>query len=175
MNRAITIRDARPEDARAIAEVHVEGWRWGYRDILPAEHLASLSIDEREADWHQGLIDPAPGSARFVAIDDAGVVGFAGIGLADDDFAPPPSGAAELYAIYVREAAKRTGVGRALIERATDAMRANGSRHAVLWVFEANDRARRFYEAVGWSPDGARAEHRFDGGSRPVLRFAREL
>ena len=29
----VAIRAARPEDAHAIAEVHVEGWRWGYRDI----------------------------------------------------------------------------------------------------------------------------------------------
>lgn len=175
MSRTVAIRDAGPEDARAIAEVHVEGWRWGYRDILPDEQLASLSVDEREAVWLQGLNDPMPGTARFVAVDDGHVVGFIGTGPAEDDFAPPPPDAAEVYAIYLREAAQGTGVGRALLDRATDAMRANGSRHAVLWVFEANDRARRFYEAAGWAPDGERAEHRFDGGSRPVLRYVRDL
>ena len=175
MSRTVAIRDARPQDARAVAEVHVEGWRWGYRGILPDEHLDGLSVDEREAVWLHGLNDPVRGTGRFVAVDDDHVVGFIGTGPGDDDFAPPPPGAAEVYAIYLREAAQGTGVGRALLERATDAMRANGYRHAVLWVFEANDRARRFYEAAGWSPDGARAEHRFDGGSRPVLRYARDL
>ncbi len=175
MSRTVAIREARPGDARAIAEVHVEGWRWGYRGILPDEHLASLSVDEREAVWLQGLIDPMPGTARFVAVDDGHVVGFIGTGPAEDDFAPPPPDAAEVYAIYLLEEVQRTGVGRALIERATEGMRAGGSRHAVLWVFEPNDRARRFYEAAGWAPDGAHAEHRFEGGSRPVMRYARDL
>jgi GNAT superfamily N-acetyltransferase len=175
MSRTVAIREARPGDARAIAEIHVEGWRWGYRDILPGEHLDGLSIDEREAVWLQGLTDPTPGTARFVAVDDGHVVGFVGTGPAEDDFAPPPPDAAEVYAIYLLEEVQGMGVGRALIDRATEAMRANGSEHAVLWVFEANDRARRFYEAAGWAPDGERAEHRFDRGSRPVLRYARDL
>jgi len=175
MSRTVAIREARPDDARAIAEVHVEGWRWGYRDILPDEHLASLSVDERETRWLAGLTDPVPGVVRFVAVDADRVVGFVSAGPSEGDFAEPPPGAAEVHAIYLREEVQGTGVGRTLLDRVTDAMRANGSRHAVLWVFEANDRARRFYEAAGWAPDGERAEHRFDGGSRPVLRYARDL
>ena len=175
MSRTVAIREARPSDARAIAEVHVEGWRWGYRDILPDGYLDGLSIDERETRWHTGLSDPVPGVIRFVAVDADRVVGFVSAGPSEGDFAEPPAGAAEVHAVYLREEVQGTGVGRALLERVTDALRASGSRHAVLWVFEANDRARRFYEAAGWSPDGAHAEHRFDGGSRPVMRYARDL
>ena len=101
-------------------------------------------------------------------------------GPSEGDFAEPPPGAAEVHAIYLLEEVQGTGVGRALLERVTEAMRANGYRHAVLWVFEANDRARRFYEAAGWSPDGERAEHRFDARepagaavrAGPVIRSA---
>jgi len=169
------IRRARPTDARAIAEVHVAGWRWGYRGILPDEHLDGLSVSEREARWADGLTEPVLGVSRFVAVDRGRVVGFVAAGPSDGDFAEPPIGAAEVGAIYLLEEVQGTGVGRALLERATEAMRTNGYRHAVLWVFEANDRARRFYQAAGWFPDGAHAEHRFDGGSRPVLRYARDL
>lgn len=108
-------------------------------------------------------------------MDGGRVVGFVSAGPSEGDFAEPPPGAAEVHAIYLLEEVQGTGVGRALLERVTDALRADGSRHAVLWVFEANDRARRFYEAAGWSPDGAHAEHRFDGGIRQVLRYARDL
>ncbi len=176
MSRTVAIREARPSDARAIAEVHVEGWRWGYRGILPDEHLDGLSVDEREA-----RLAPGPHRSdawrRAVRCRRRRLMWSASsaTGPREDDFAPPPPDAAEVYAIYLLEEVQRTGVGRALLERATEAMRANGYRHAVLWVFEANDRARRFYEAAGWSPDGERAEHRFDGGSRPVLRYARDL
>ena len=33
----VVIREATPDDARAIAEVHVASWRWAYRDDLPAD------------------------------------------------------------------------------------------------------------------------------------------
>ena len=53
----VTIRAATVADARAIAEVHVEGWRWGYRDLLPATVLDALDVDEREAWWAANLTD----------------------------------------------------------------------------------------------------------------------
>ena len=35
-----------------------------------------------------------------------------------------------------------------------DALAQAGYRQATLWVLESNERARRFYEAAGWWPDG---------------------
>ena len=43
----VVIREATPDDARAIAEVHVASWRWAYRGDLPAEFLDGLSVDDR--------------------------------------------------------------------------------------------------------------------------------
>ena len=65
---------------------------------------------------------------------------------------------AEVYAVYVRSDLLRRGVGRALLERAVDHLRADGAADLVLWVFERNAPARAFYEALGWRPDGARQE-----------------
>jgi len=42
------IRPATPEDARAIAEVHVASWRYAYRGLLPDDVLDRLSVEERE-------------------------------------------------------------------------------------------------------------------------------
>ena len=175
MSPGATLRPAGPEDARGIAEAHIDGWRWGYRNILPAEVLDALSVEDREAIWLGALRQPVEGAHRFVAIEDGRVVGFVSCGPADDDFAPPPPDAAEVHALYVREAAVGRGLGRALLGQATDAMRHDGVDLAVLWVFEANDRARRLYGAAGWRPDGTLGEHRFHGGTRPVLRYARDL
>ena len=38
------ISRASPEDAYAIAKIHVDSWREAYRTILPAEYLAALSV-----------------------------------------------------------------------------------------------------------------------------------
>jgi GNAT superfamily N-acetyltransferase len=172
----VTIRAATPADARAIAEVHVEGWRWGYRDLLPAAVLEGLDVTEREAWWIANLADPSLRSDRVVAerVDDV-IVGFAACGPADAGLAPPPAGAGELFAIYLRDGSQGTGVGRALLAAARVAMRGSGFTTAVLWVFEANTRARNFYEADGWALDGVTSTYRFAGGERPVVRYATAL
>lgn len=172
-----TIREATAADARPIARVHVEGWRWGYRGLLPDETLATLDVDERERWWTGILGGDAGRSTRFVATDDGGrVIGFVSCGPASsDEDVPPPEGAGEVYAIYLLDGVQGTGVGRGLLARAMHALRGNGFEHAVLWVLEANDRSRRFYEAAGWAWDGTRSDHLFDRDTRPIVRYSVSL
>jgi hypothetical protein len=47
----IVIRDARVEDARGVAAVHISSWQEAYRGLLPADVLSGLSVDRREQDW----------------------------------------------------------------------------------------------------------------------------
>jgi hypothetical protein len=51
------IRFADPEDARAVAEIHVEAWRAAYAGILPEAFLAALTVSSREAFWEQVLAE----------------------------------------------------------------------------------------------------------------------
>lgn len=173
----VTLREATVADARAIAEIHVEGWSWAYRGLLPAEVIDALDIDERERQWVAGFTDGwHEGDACFIAEDDLGrAVGFVACGPGADEHFPPPRNAGEIYSIYLREDARGTGVGLALFGRAVGALRDHGFERAVLWVLEANEVARRFYEAAGWAWDGARSEHRFDCAERPILRYATQL
>jgi len=60
-----------------------------------------------------------------------------------------------LDGLYVRPAFWGTGVAAELHDRAVAALRDAGVGTARLWVLEANDRARRFYERRGWRPDGS--------------------
>jgi L-amino acid N-acyltransferase YncA len=71
------IRAARPTDARAIAEVSVASRRWSYRDVLAESDLLTLSVDATAADFAEGLAEPNPGSAVFVAELAGRVVGYA--------------------------------------------------------------------------------------------------
>jgi ribosomal protein S18 acetylase RimI-like enzyme len=173
----VTIRDAVPDDADAIAEVHVASWRWAYEGLLPASALEDLSVDERAAMWRQAAADPDPAARVFVAdaADEAGqrLVGFASVGTTTDEDAP--SGTGELFAIYLVREIAGTGVGAALMDRAVRALRSAGLERATLWVLETNERARRFYERHGWVFDGTTSEHRFDCDHRPIVRYAREL
>jgi GNAT superfamily N-acetyltransferase len=162
------VRAAQPDDAAAIAEVHVETWRGAYAHAVPAEYLASLDV-ARRARWWRSEIET--GADVLVAEDDGKVVGFASVGAARDE----PESVGELYAIYVRPAAWGTGAGRALIDAAHARMHERGYRDAILWVLENNPRARRFYEIAGWSTDGGRKIETIGGAEIAEARYRRVL
>src|SRR3954465_10805461 len=183
-----TIRPAEARDALAVAEVHVAGWRWGYRDVLPADLLASLAPGER-ADRLLAIL-AAPELPISVPLAESGgaVVGFVSSGPTRDPDAPeamsgadPTRGAGgrggtgEVYALYVVESAIGTGVGPALLRRAVTDLQNRGFRHATLWVLEANARARRFYVREGWRPDGAAKSEQFRGHVLSEIRYERTL
>ena len=65
------------------------------------------------------------------------------------------------------------GAGAALHDEAHALLRRDGA-IAHLWVLEANERARRFYEARGWREDGGRSRSEFP--PHPLeLRYALRL
>lgn len=150
----VTIRAATVDDARAIAEIHVAGWRYAYRGQMPDALLDALSVDKREGEWRGWIEKPrSPESRLWVAVAEGGrIEGFAMSGpeRAKDSAA----GVAEIYAIYVDPARIGSGSGRALFEKAVDDLRARGFVDVVLWVLDTNERARRFYEAAGMTADG---------------------
>jgi GNAT superfamily N-acetyltransferase len=173
MRGATTIRAAKPEDARPIAEVHVASWRHAYRGVLPADYLDRLSVHDREAMWLSAFADPDPRSGALVAEMTGRIVGFASFGPSRDEGVADETG--EVPAIYVAPAVLGTGVGRKLFEAVTLTLREAGFRRATLWVLEANTSARRFYEKAGWTWDGAVSTHMFDCANEPVVRYAVDL
>lgn len=52
-----SIREATVADVRAIAEVHVEGWAWGYQGLLPDDVIAARDVDVREQEWIRGFTE----------------------------------------------------------------------------------------------------------------------
>lgn len=55
-----------------------------------------------------------------------------------------------LYHVAVSADHRRRGIGRALVESAVEALRAEGIRKAGLVVFERNEEGNPFWEAIGW-------------------------
>ena len=166
----ILVRRASPDDARAIAEVVVTGWQTAYRGILPDEFLDSLRVDAREVAWREMLgRDAAGGTPAWVAEHAGTVVGFVSSGPPRDK--DVPRSAAEIYAIYVLPQSWRQGLGRDLLETAVAHWQGGGTLTMVLWVFEANERARSFYEAMGWQPDGGRQELVLGGTAAFEVRY----
>lgn len=147
----ISVRIAVPDDARAIAEVHVDTWRKAYAGIVDDGHLASISVESRFEKWRERLEKPAEGYVCFVAIVDDRLVGFVDGGPVRGSHAPHRG---ELYAFYVSPEAQRSGVGRALARAAIDRLRAEGRTPVLVWVLAENEGSVAFYERLGGRRSG---------------------
>jgi ribosomal protein S18 acetylase RimI-like enzyme len=171
-----SIRPARPNDAAAIAQVHIRTWQTAYRGQLPDTYLDALhnELEARTARW-QGLIADARARrwVQLVAELDERVIGFVTFGPSEAETHEPQIG--EIYAIYVDPSYWNRGYGRELFVAATHGLAEAGFTTATLWVLETNARARRFYDIAGWMADGAtKTDHRGDIELREV-RYRRAL
>jgi RimJ/RimL family protein N-acetyltransferase len=167
-----TVRLARPEDAAAIADAHVRGWLAAYRGLIPDAVLDGLSVERRTEQWRETIASQNPDSdGRTWVVEEAGdVKGFAGTGAVRD---PPDdlAAAGEVLVIYLAPEARGKGLGRVIFSHAVDDLKARGFDPIVVWVFEANAVARRFYEAAGFRPDGARQPVDFGEVAPPEIRY----
>lgn len=140
-----TIRPARIEDARDIAHVQVKSWKTTYAGIVPEAFLVSLNVGERTERW-KGQLNSGT-TFMLVAEDSTGVFGFASGGKSRETI---DGYDAELYAIYLLEQKQRQGVGRCLVQKLAEALRADGFQSMMVWVLEKNP-AVGFYERLGAS------------------------
>jgi ribosomal protein S18 acetylase RimI-like enzyme len=169
-----TVRAARPDDAEAIADAHVRGWLAAYRGVVPDAVLDGLSLERRTDQWRDTInaetAAEAPATRTWV-VEEAGLVrGFAATGAIRDQPDGLPT-AGEVFAIYLAPEARGRGFGRAIFSHAVGDLRARGFDPIVVWVFEANADARRFYEAAGFLPDGARQPVDFGEVALPEVRY----
>lgn len=140
------IRRARPEDAAAIARVHVEAWRSAYAGLIPDAVLVGMSQRNQAMQWARTLARPRRRETVLVATGRAeSVVGFGSCGPAR---ATDARDAGEVYTLYVAPDHHGAGIGRDLLAALFGALAEQGMRSAMLWVLSLNP-SRFFYEAMG--------------------------
>jgi len=142
------IRRPEPDDAEAMGRAHIRAWQAAYRGVMPDEYLDGLRAEDRSAMWLR-QIEASSGNGLLVSAVDGAVIGFAAFGPCADRH-----DLGELYAMNLDPGVWGNGLGRELLEAATDQLAEMGFRELVLWVVPENQRARRLYEAAGWQADG---------------------
>ena len=165
-----SVRSARPDDSRRLAEIHVTSWREAYEGLLPDEFLKALSVDSRHEWWSRrlGALEKG-GEVLIVADSDVGSPeGFAFLG-------PCSVTEGEIYAIYIDPRRWRHGLGSELLGAAERTLHGDGFSQAILWVLEGNQRGRSFYENQGWAPDGALKIEEIGGTQVTELRYRKKL
>jgi ribosomal protein S18 acetylase RimI-like enzyme len=146
------VRQATIADARKIAQIHVETWRAAYRGQIPDAVLDALDVERRAASWEKHLAAQPRGVS--VAESENEIIGFCDfIPSRDKDSNPHEVG--EIAAIYVQPDFWRKGAGGALCRHSLKEARLQNYTAVTLWVLSSNTDARNFYEAMGFSLDGA--------------------
>ena len=139
----ITIKKMESDDEiRGKAFVHWQSWQEAYPGLVDPGYLAALTLEKCEAmayRWPNNLM---------VAKDDERVIGFVGYGDRGDE--APDTG--EIFALYVLAEHYGKGVAQQLMEAGLKQLAAYP--RICLWVLKENQRAIRFYEKCGFSPDG---------------------
>lgn len=146
-----TVRSANLDDCAAIAAVHVRAWQAAYRGHMPDEFLDRLDIGERTEMWRKLSVKP---HRVLLVVDDldGSMSGFCDLIPSRDADAKMTT--AEISAIYVSPDKWGQGIGQELLSAAEARARGEGFSELTLWVLDANQRARNFYEKFGFVPDG---------------------
>lgn len=153
MTEKLILRHARPQDSRALAQVHIDTWRHTYAGMVPDRYLASMTLDGQARSWRQWIEacsardtillvetcieDGGPSPGRIIAF------GHAGPARSGD-----PAGLGEVYTLYVDIDWQGRGIGRHLLSQLFESLIEAGMEAAMLWVL-ANNPSRFFYEAMG--------------------------
>ena len=151
-----TLRLATPADAVEIEAVHWAGLEGAYLGRVPGWREEPRVVDDRVRRWTGWPGDPEIDTV--VAESHGTIVGFCTLrACTQPDLDERPRG--EMPTLYVHPEHWRRGYGRKLCLEILRRARDRGFSSVVLWVMEVNERARLFYEGIGF---------RFDGTSQPV-------
>lgn len=154
----LLIRKALPADAATIASIHCLSWEAAYSGFVPSELIAKKNAGRLEQ-WRQILSQP---HKSYLALRNGVPVGFLSIFSPSRD--PDLPNAGEIGAIYLLPEYWCMGIGHHLLQFGVKKLFDMGYIDISLWVFERNERARRFYEKNGFVIDAAINTRKPDSG-----------
>jgi len=165
------LRPADPDDAIAVARVHVRSWQVAYRALLPDDFLAQLRPEDRASRYDFETLDPQK-PRTIVAVERGTILGFATTAPSRE---PDLANHGELCALHVDPQHWGRGIGVALISSARVRLWGLGYRNAALWVLAGNVRAERFYQTDRWAADGIQRTDGSRGLTITETRYRRAL
>jgi ribosomal protein S18 acetylase RimI-like enzyme len=147
----ISYRKATIQDAASIASVHCQSWRETYQGVVPAPMIESWANEEkRTKSWKDNF---AAGNQHvWVAHLGEKIIGYASAGAANvsnNQLDGEPTFTGQLFALYLIQAAKRQGIGQALVKLALADLRSAGHQHIRVEVLKGNEPAIAFYKNLG--------------------------
>lgn len=145
-----SIRTAEKGDEVSLAYIQTESWKAAFKGILADEILDKCTEMEPTIQMYKKLLDADKGNGYILEVDGRPHC----IAWWDRSRTESMSEYAELICIHSLQGNWRKGYGSKMLNRVLYDMKKAGYNRAMLWVFQDNIRARKFYEANGFVTHG---------------------
>ena len=157
------IRYINPADnKRLISRIYEESWKYAYSDIIPRPYLDSIP----DGQWANKLDNPE--WFTLVCIEDGKYVGTSS--FCKSRFESYPD-AGEVISIYFLPEYIGKGYGKKLLKTVLSELQKKGFNEVFLWVLEENNRARHFYENIGFVNSGDYRDDCIGGKDLKEIRY----
>lgn len=163
------VRKALMGDAESLANIIVESWKAAYSSIIPEDEMAKFLDKERRKKQFERFIEN--GEIILIGIYNNVPCGLI-FGSKDNDEQLSECGS--IYSIYFLKEYWGKGLATKLMDSFINILKGEGCKQVSLWVYEANIRARRFYEKCGFVFDGTKSHSHFS--NKPIeLRYIKGI
>lgn len=168
--RIMDIEKTTRDTAAQASYIYAMSWKTGYKGIVPQPYLNGLPL-ERWAD-KLGNNNHEYFREDYLLSDNGKYVATSSICEARDK---QYQGWGEIMSIYVLPEEFRKGYGKVLFSYVFNHLQENGYSKIYLWVLEENQRARRFYETMGFQANGERIIQNIGGKNLAETRYVNQL
>lgn len=147
---SVNIRRAEPGDEEILAHIQTQSWKAAFADILDKNELERCTNIERVKQMYHNVLKREGCNVAIEYVEDKphciAAWGKNRCGLGD--------AVGELICIHSLQNGWRKGYGSAMMQHVLAQLREENYASVILWVFEANTRARAFYEKHGFKLTG---------------------
>lgn len=147
----MTIRYATRGDSEILAHINAKSFQVAFRGIIP-DNVLEDKFSYKSLLGRFGLELEERTTENSIIFKDGKPVGMQT--FARDDDTERDETEIDIWRIYVLPEYWGSGVGKELILWGLSELKTKGYKKVALWVVDENERARTFYEKVGFSHDG---------------------
>ena len=141
-----SIRRAGNVDEGILAFIQTESWKAAFKKILSTELLMKYTNMEYATAMYKKLLEENKGNGYILSVDEKPHC-IAWWDVTRDKNMP---GYAEIICIHSLKGNWGQGYGGKMMDKLLSDITSAGYSKVMLWVFENNERARKFYEAKGF-------------------------
>ncbi len=143
----VFIRKAIPGDEQVLAHIQTESWKAAFADILSPEELVRCTNPQKAEQMYHGVLRREGCNMAIEFVEDQphciAAWGKNRWGLGNT--------VGELICIHSLQSNWAKGYGSVMMEYVLSQLQQAHYESVILWVFEGNKRARRFYEKHGFA------------------------